>query len=163
MTPELREERSKELYRGLKERRTVAPLITRDPSMTIEDAYHISRGLLELRLADGERLIGKKIGVTSRAVQDMLGVHQPDFGYLTDRMRYPPGETMPLSRELIQPRAEGEIAFVLSRSLQGPGVDAQEVLEATDWIAPCFEVVDSRIENWKISIEDTIADNASSG
>jgi 2-oxopent-4-enoate/cis-2-oxohex-4-enoate hydratase len=152
-----------ELYQALRERRTVAPLTERDPSITIADAYRISRGLLDRRLADGERLIGKKIGVTSKPVQRMLDVHQPDFGYLTDRMRGDDGGEMPIGRELIQPRAEGEIAFLLKRDLMGPGVTPADVLAATECVMPCFEVVDSRIRDWKIRVQDTVADNASSG
>ena len=152
-----------ELYEALRERVTVEPLTTRAPGITIADAYWISRHLLARRLSDGERLVGKKIGVTSAAVQDMLDVRQPDFGYLTDRMRYVDGDEMPISRELIQPRAEGELAFILKKELRGPGIGHAEVLAATEAVAPCFEIVDSRIRDWKIRIADTIADNASSG
>ena len=81
----------RELYEALRARQTVAPLIERDPSLTIDDAYAISLAFLGRRLADGERVVGKKIGVTSKAVQDMLGVHQPDFGFLTDRMHVKDG------------------------------------------------------------------------
>jgi 2-oxopent-4-enoate/cis-2-oxohex-4-enoate hydratase len=119
--------------------------------------------MLERRLADGEKVIGKKIGVTSKPVQRMLDVHQPDFGWLTDRMKIDEGGEMPISTTLIQPRAEGELAFVLKRDLVGPGVTMDDVLAATDCVMPCFEIVDSRIENWKIRIQDTVADNASSG
>jgi 2-oxopent-4-enoate/cis-2-oxohex-4-enoate hydratase len=108
-------------------------------------------------------VIGKKIGVTSRAVQDMLGVHQPDFGFLTDRMQVADGGTVRIRDGMIQPRAEAEIALILSRPLQGPGVTPEDVLAATAHIAPCFEVVDSRIANWDIRIIDTVADNASCG
>ena len=152
-----------ELYAALRGRYTVAPLTAREPSITVEDAYHISLRLLQRRLADGETVIGKKIGVTSKPVQTMLGVYQPDFGYLTNRMQYRSGGEMPISRELIQPRAEGEIAFVLRHELKGPGVTPRDVLSATDRVHACFEVVDSRINDWKIQIQDTIADNASSG
>jgi 2-oxopent-4-enoate/cis-2-oxohex-4-enoate hydratase len=150
-----------ELYRALRDRAVVAPLKGRVLGITIEDAYQISKAMLGHRLADGERVIGKKIGVTSPAVQDMLGVHQPDFGYLTDSMRCE--AEISVSTQLIQPRAEGEIAFTLSRTLQGPGVTPADVLAATATVHPCFEVVDSRIRDWKIGIEDTVADNASSG
>ena len=154
---------AEELYRALRERRTVPPLIARDPALTIDDAYAVSLGLLERRRADGERVVGKKIGVTSKAVQDMLGVHQPDFGFLTDRMRIE-GETIDIAAQgLIQPRAEAEIAFLLKSSLNGPGVTPEDVLAATESIAPCFEIVDSRIRDWKIGIVDTVADNASCG
>jgi 2-oxopent-4-enoate/cis-2-oxohex-4-enoate hydratase len=151
-----------ELHAALRGRHTVAPLTEREPDITIEDAYHISRHLFERRLGEGEKLVGKKIGVTSKAVQSMLGVWQPDFGYLTDPM-WIQGDEIPISKELIQPRAEGEIAFVLARDLVGPGVTNEDVLAATDHILACFEIVDSRIKDWKIKIQDTISDNASSG
>ena len=150
------------LFDALNHARTVAPLVQRDPSLEIEDAYRISLDFLARRTADGERIIGKKIGVTSKAVQDMLGVHQPDFGFLTDRMRIAGAIDIAANR-LIQPRTEAEIAFFLRDGLKGPGVTAQQVIDATEAIAPCFEIVDSRIENWNISIIDTIADNASCG
>ena len=150
-----------ELFAALRSRVPVPPLLGRVPGITIEDAYHISRAILELRLAEGEVVVGKKIGVTSPAVQDFLGVHQPDFGYLTDAMVFE-GE-LPISRLMIQPKAEGEIAFRLSKDLRGPGVTAADVLAATESVHPCFEIVDSRIADWKIAIEDTVADNASSG
>ncbi len=153
-----------ELFALLRGRRTRAPLTTTHSDIDIDDAYKISLRLLERRKAEGERVIGKKIGVTSKPVQDMLGVHQPDFGFLLDRMHVADGSTVSLAKAgLIQPRAEGEIAFVLSRDLKGPGVTAEQVLDATEYVTPCFEIVDSRIENWKIKIQDTIADNASCG
>ena len=152
-----------ELYDALRGRRMVAPITCREPDMTIEDAYAISQRLLQRRLADGERVIGKKIGVTSKAVQSMLNVHQPDFGFLTDAMVYDSGEELPIGRELIQARAEGEIAFILQRDLEGPGVTSADVLAATQGVMACFEIVDSRIRDWQIKIEDTVADNASCG
>lgn len=151
-----------ELYVALRERHVVPPLSARDSTLSIDDAYAISLNILARRLEDGERVIGKKIGVTSRAVQDMLGVHQPDFGFLTDRMRVD-GEIDIGAHGLIQPRAEAEIAFVLNRDLAGPGIGPDDVLAATSAIAPCFEIVDSRIADWRIGIIDTIADNASCG
>ncbi len=150
------------LYAALRDRRTIAPPIARDPALTIDDAYAISLDFLARRRKDGERVVGKKIGVTSKAVQDMLGVHQPDFGFLTDRMHIA-GDIDVDAKALIAPRAEAEIAFILKDSLAGPGVTAADVLAATDSIAPCFEIVDSRIADWKISIVDTVADNASCG
>lgn len=151
------------IFAALRGRRTVAPLSAADPTLTIADAYAISRALLDRRLAEGERLVGKKIGVTSRAVQDMLGVHQPDFGFLTDRMHIAGGVVDIAAHRLIQPRAEAEIAFLLHTPLKGPGVTETDVIAATAAIAPCFEIVDSRIEDWRIGIVDTIADNASCG
>ena len=151
------------LYEALRARTTVPPLTARAPGLTTIDAYRVSRRMLDRRLADGERVIGKKIGVTSRAVQTMLDVHTPDFGWLTDRMRLTEGEDVPIGARLIQPRAEAELAFVLGKDLRGPGVTAADVLAATDHVRPCFEIVDSRIEAWKIRYQDTVADNASSG
>lgn len=153
-----------ELFAALRSRSTLDPLTQREPTITIDDAYHISLRFLERRTTDGERVIGKKIGVTSKPVQDMLGVHQPDFGFLTDRMEVADGSSVSLRKAgLIQPRAEGEIAFVLKKDLKGPGVTEAMVLDATDYVVPCFEIVDSRIHDWKIKIQDTIADNASCG
>ena len=93
---------------------------------------------------------------------NMLGVHQPDFGWLTDAMIVNQGDAIDAA-SLIQPKAEGEIAFVLERDLMGPGVSAADVLAATAFVMPCFEIVDSRIRDWKITITDTVADNASCG
>ena len=150
-----------ELYDALRQGRPLAPLTERLPSLALDEAYRISKHVLSRRLEDGETLIGKKIGVTSVAVQRMLGVHQPDFGFLTDAMLYPNGGEIPLSNGAILPRAEGEIAFRLKAPLNGPGVTNADVLAATDRIIPCFEIVDSRIHDWKIKIQDTVADNAS--
>jgi 2-oxopent-4-enoate/cis-2-oxohex-4-enoate hydratase len=153
-----------QLFAALRQHRTIPPLTGSHPGITIDDAYRISLRLLRRREQEGERVIGKKIGVTSKPVQDMLNVHQPDFGFLTDVMQFDDGATVSLSQSgMIQPRAEGEIAFMLKSSLQGPGVTREDVLAATDWVAPCFEIVDSRIHDWKIRIQDTVADNASCG
>lgn len=152
-----------ELYQAMLKREAVEPLTGRGDNITIDDAYHISLRMLERRLADGASIIGKKIGVTSKAVQNMLNVHQPDFGYLTDDMVFNSGETVPVSDRLIAPRAEGEIAFILKKDLIGPGITNADVLAATECVMPCFEIVDSRIRDWKIAIQDTIADNASCG
>lgn len=153
-----------ELYAALKSRSTLTPLTSRHPELTIDDAYRISLRMLQRREAAGEKVIGKKIGVTSKPVQDMLNVHQPDFGFLTDTMHYPDDSVISLSAAgLIQPRAEGEIAFFLKEDLSGTNITAQDVMDASASVAPCFEIVDSRIENWKIRIQDTVADNASCG
>ncbi len=152
-----------ELYAALRAQTVLAPLTDREPAITIDDAYYISLRFLERRLADGEKVVGKKIGVTSRPVQDMLDVRQPDFGFLTDRMHYPNGAAIPVAGNLIAPRAEAEIAFRLKRDLVGPNITEADVLAATDCIMPCFEIVDSRIRDWKIRIQDTVADNASCG
>ncbi len=152
-----------ELHAALRAQAVLAPLTEREPAITIDDAYYISLRFLERRLADGEKVIGKKIGVTSKPVQDMLDVRQPDFGFLTDRMHFPNGAAIPVAGNLIAPRAEAEIAFRLKSDLVGPNITEADVLAATDCIMPCFEIVDSRIRDWKIRIQDTVADNASCG
>ncbi|RTE65502.1 2-oxopent-4-enoate hydratase [Amphritea opalescens] len=152
-----------ELYEAMTQRHTLRPFTERFTDITIEDAYAISLRMIERRVAAGEKIIGKKIGLTSKAVQNMLKVGQPDFGFLTDAMAYSEGQEMPISEKLMQPKAEGEIAFILKKDLLGPGITNADVLAATDCVLPCFEVVDSRIENWNIKIQDTVADNASCG
>jgi 2-oxopent-4-enoate/cis-2-oxohex-4-enoate hydratase len=151
-----------ELYTAWKTRQVVEPLTNRHPGISIDDAYAVQQRMMGRRFADGEKVVGKKIGVTSKAVMNMLGVNQPDFGYLTDAMVYNEGQAIPTST-LIQPKAEGEIAFVLKKTLKGPGVSAAEVLSATEGVMACFEIVDSRVKDWKIKIQDTVADNASAG
>ena len=151
-----------ELYAALRACATVEPLTSRHPDITIDDAYQVQQRMVKRRLNAGENIVGKKIGVTSKAVMDMLGVYQPDFGYLLSGMVYGDGQSIPLNT-LIQPKAEGEIAFILNKDLLGPGITNAEVLAATECVMPCFEIVDSRIRDWKIKIQDTVADNASCG
>ena len=162
MNPELITALGDELYDALVNCRVVDPLTTRHPEITTSDAYRVQQRLNARRVAAGETIIGKKIGVTSKAVMNMLGVYQPDFGLLTDAMVYNEGQAIPANR-LIQPKAEGEIAFILKRDLVGPGVSAADVIAATEGVMACFEIVDSRIRDWKIKIQDTVADNASCG
>jgi 2-oxopent-4-enoate/cis-2-oxohex-4-enoate hydratase len=151
-----------ELYDALVARSTVANLRDRIDGITIVDAYHIQARMVARRVAAGETIVGKKIGVTSKAIQDAIGVFEPDFGQLTSGMAYEDGETIDLDA-LIQPKAEAEIAFVLKHDLIGPGITATDVLKATDHVCACFEIVDSRVTGWDIRIQDTVADNASCG
>ena len=162
MKTELINQLGDELYEALKACRTLEPLTNRHADISIDDAYAIQQRMMKRRLDAGEKVVGKKIGVTSKAVMNMLGVYQPDFGWLTDAMVYNEGEAIDAST-LIQPKAEGEIAFVLKKTLKGPGVSAADVLAATEGVMTCFEIVDSRIQDWKIKIQDTVADNASCG
>ena len=153
---------SDELYRALKDNQAIEPLTTRFPQLTLEQAYALQLRVLARRQeVDGETIIGKKIGVTSEAVMNQLKVDQPDFGHLTSSMLREDGAAI-AAAGLIAPKAEGEIAFVLKHDLCGPGITVADVLRATECVMPCFEIVDSRIRDWKIAIQDTIADNASS-
>jgi 2-oxopent-4-enoate/cis-2-oxohex-4-enoate hydratase len=149
-----------ELYQALIDREPIAPLSARESELTVSDAYQIQQRLMARRAAPNDRRIGRKIGLTSLAVQRALGVDQPDFGELLGSM-VSAGAVQ--TAELIQPRAEGEIAFLLRRDLAGPGVTAAAVLHATELVLPCFEICDSRIRDWKIKLVDTVADNASAG
>lgn len=151
-----------ELFQALQNRQAVAPITEREPDIRIEDAYQIQLRMIQRRIDGGEQVVGKKIGVTSKIVMDMLKVNQPDFGHLLSGMVFNEGEPVRIST-LIAPRAESEVAFIMARDLQGPGITAADVLRATDCVMPCFEIVDSRIRDWKIKIQDTIADNASCG
>ena len=150
------------LYQALRSNSVIDPITNQYPDMTIEDAYAVQKRMIDRRVQDGEVIVGKKIGVTSRAVMNMLGVYQPDFGYMMDRMIVNEGESIAMST-LIQPKAEGEIAFLLKKDLMGPGLSNADILAATECVIPCFEIVDSRIRDWKIKIQDTVADNASCG
>ena len=151
-----------ELYDSLISCRPVEPITNRESDISIDDAYQIQLRMIQRRLDAGEILVGKKIGLTSKVVMEMLGVNQPDFGHLLSGMVFNEGEAVDTSK-MIAPKAEAEVAFVLSRDLTGPGVTAADVLRATDCVMPCFEIVDSRIKDWKIKIQDTVADNASCG
>jgi 2-oxopent-4-enoate/cis-2-oxohex-4-enoate hydratase len=151
-----------ELYQALLDCKAVDPLTDREPSITIEDAYQIQLRMIQRRIDAGETIVGKKIGVTSKIVMQMLKVNQPDFGQMTSGMVFSEGEAI-RTDSMIAPKAEAEVAFVLKNDLMGPGVTAADVLRATDFVVPCFEIVDSRIKDWKIKIQDTIADNASCG
>jgi 2-oxopent-4-enoate hydratase len=142
-------------------RRPIEPLTARYPALTVADAYAIQRTNVEQRLALGERIVGHKIGLTAKAMQEMFGVSEPDYGHLLDTMVHDARRPLDLA-ELVDPQVEVEPAFVLGRSLRGPGISIEDVLAATDHIAVCLEVIDSRIIEWRIRLEDTVADNGSS-
>ncbi len=162
MDPKIIQQHGDALYQALLSRTPLDPLTDREPGITIEDAYQIQLRMIQRRLDAGEHIVGKKIGVTSKVVMQMLNVNQPDFGQMTSGMVFNEGEPIEAA-SLIAPRAEAEVAFILKRDLAGPGVTAADVLRATDFVMPCFEIVDSRIKDWKIKIQDTVADNASCG
>jgi 2-keto-4-pentenoate hydratase len=125
-------------------------------------AYAVQRRLTDQRLADGARIVGRKIGLTSRAVQQQLGVDQPDFGVLFDDMDVSADTAVPIQR-LLQPKAEAEIAFVLGEDLIDGPLHESQVRAAVAYAAAALEIVDSRVRDWDIAITDTVADNASSG
>jgi 2-keto-4-pentenoate hydratase len=142
-------------------RAAIPPLTQTHPQLSAADAYAVQDAWLQKKLAGGGRLAGRKIGLTNRAMQQQLGVGEPDFGFLMESMLVTSGATLRRG-ELLQPRVEPEIAFRLRTDLRGPGITAQEVLAATRGVSAALEIVDSRIANWRIKLADTIADNGSS-
>ncbi|NYE04421.1 2-keto-4-pentenoate hydratase [Bacillus niacini] len=138
------------------------PLTTSDPEISIDEAYYIQLQNIKKKLVEGQKIVGKKIGLTSVAVQKMLGVDEPDYGHLLDSMVVENGGTIDI-KTMLQPKIEGEIAFILKKDLKGPNVTVLDVLQATDYVVPALEIVDSRVQDWKIKLQDTVADNASSG
>jgi 2-keto-4-pentenoate hydratase len=143
-------------------RTPVPPLTATYSAISVDDAYAIQLAQVSAWISGGAVVKGHKVGLTSAAMQKQLGVNQPDFGVLLDRMFLPEGTTADITR-FLQPRAEPEIGFVLGRRLSGPGVSVAEAVAAVDFVLPALEIIDSRIANWKITLPDTIADNASSG
>ncbi|MGI8548579.1 MAG: 2-keto-4-pentenoate hydratase [Gemmatimonadaceae bacterium] len=137
------------------------PLSAAHPALTVADAYRVQLEYVKLRTSDGAKIVGHKVGCTNPLLQAQFGIDQPDYGHLLDDMVLSDGAQISIGR-LIAPRIEAEIAFVLGRTLEGPKVTALDVLDATRAIIPCFEIVDSRIEDWRITIADTVADNGSS-
>lgn len=140
----------------------VQPLTALDPELSIDEAYHVQLHTIEAYVKDGQTITGKKIGLTSKAMQEMLGVDEPDYGHLLDQMEVENGGTISF-KDVLQPKVEGELAFILKEDLVGPNVTTWDVLQATDFVVPALEIVDSRVKDWKITLEDTVADNASSG
>lgn len=144
-----------------REQRPVKPLTEQCPELTLDAAYRVQQCVIAHRINAGERVVGWKVGLTSKAMQDMLGVNEPDYGAITSGMLVPDGAKVARST-LIQPRVEAEIAFVLGEALKGPGVTALDVRRATLGVAAAIEVIDSRIVDWRIRLCDTVADLASS-
>lgn len=155
--------RISEVLQNAQETRTPCDPITEGwEDFTVEDAYAVQLHGMHVRRESGARRVGHKIGITSEAVMRWLRVDQPDFGTLVDDMAVPDGGQADFN-VLLQPRVEGEIAFVLKHDLRGPGLTAGQVLAAVDFILPCIEIIDSRIRDWQLKAQDTIADNASCG
>jgi 2-oxopent-4-enoate hydratase len=143
------------------DRSPVPPLTEENPEITVADAYRIQQINVHRRKEEGGLVRGRKVGLTSLAMQQQLGVDEPDFGALFADMIIEEGDPIPVS-ELIQPRIEAEIAFVMETDLQGPGVSSADALRAVAGALPALEIIDSRVADWKIKLPDTIADNASS-
>ena len=161
LTAEQRQAAADALRAAEDDRVPIAALTETYAEIDVVDAYEIQLLNVRRRLDEGALIRGHKVGLSAKAMQQMLGVHEPDYGHLLDVMFVDESATVPADR-FCQPRAEIEVAFVLGQPLRGPGVTAADVLRATDYVLPSIEIVDSRLAEWKIRIADTIADNASS-
>ncbi len=138
----------------------IAPF-TSSTEISVDDAYRIQLLQIQDKIEAGAEVVGMKIGLTSKVMQDMFKVTTPDFGHILNTMVY--DEKKPIKvQQFIQPKVEFELAFFLKTDLQGPNVSEQDVMAATEYIAPAIEIIDSRIENWQFQFQDTVADNGSS-
>ena len=150
-----------ELLEAEENLKEIKPFTSRDKKLTVEDAYHIQLEVVKKKIEQGKTIIGKKIGLTSKAMQEMLNVDEPDYGHLFDDMKVNNGGIVNVD-SMIAPRVEAEIGFVLKEDLVGPNITFLDVLMATEYVIPTLEIIDSRIEDWKIKLIDTVADNGSS-
>ncbi|SDH53379.1 2-keto-4-pentenoate hydratase [Lentzea fradiae] len=156
LTTQNREAAAELLRTAERDRVPIKPLVELFPEIDVVDAYEIQ--LLNVRHRNRD-VIGHKVGLSSLAMQKMMGVDEPDYGHLLDDMQL---HGTADSSAYLYPRVEVEIAFLLGRDLPGEGCTVEDVLAATEFVAPAIELIDSRIENWRIGLQDTIADNASS-
>ncbi len=150
-----------ELYESLYSAKAIEPLSTRQSDITIDEAYAIQMLNVQKELDKGKIITGKKIGLTSKAMQNLFSVDQPDYGHLFNDMEVE-FDGMIQMADLIAPRVEAEIAFKLNRGLSGSNLTVEEVLDASESVVASLEIVDSRVQDWKIKIWDTVSDNASS-
>ncbi|KKM11359.1 2-keto-4-pentenoate hydratase [Clostridiales bacterium PH28_bin88] len=142
-------------------REPITALTDEFKDITIDDAYQVQLKVIKAKVNEKNPVVGKKIGLTSLAMQNLLGVYEPDYGHLLSNIEVVDGGVIRLG-DLMQPKVEAEVAFLLKKDLSGPGVSVSDVLRATEAVVPSLEIVDSRVKDWKIKIQDTIADNASS-
>lgn len=149
------------LYDAERGQKGIPPLTQQNAALNIDDAYGIQLENVKRVVAMGHVVSGKKIGLTSEGIQKQMGVNEPDYGHLFAAMDCKDGRVH--TDQLLLPKIEGEVAFVLKADLAGGQVTAQDVRDATDYVVAAFEIVDSRIVDWKIKLVDTVADNASSG
>src|SRR5690625_1516694 len=152
---------AKELLEAETAVKEIEAFTDRNESITVEDAYYIQLETVKLKEAQGRKVIGKKVGLTSKAMQKMLQVDEPDYGHLFDDMKVESGDVVD-TKTMIAPRIEAEIGFMLKDDLVGPNITFLDVIMATDYVVPTLEIIDSRIADWKIKLIDTVADNGSS-
>jgi len=149
------------LFAAEKDRREVVKVTEWYPDLSLKEAYAIQEKLIQKREKGGARRIGLKLGLTSKAKQEMMGVHEAIYGYLTDDMLALEWEPLDFA-QFIHPKAEPEIAFMIGEDLQGTNITAEDVLSVTRYVAPAIEIIDSRYVNFKFTLADVVADNCSS-
>ena len=149
------------LTKAEREQSPIPPLTETYPNIDVADAYDIQLIQVRNKVTAGAKIRGHKVGLSSAAMQKMMGVDEPDYGHLLDTMFVYEGETIAIA-DLCSPKVEIEVAFVLGATLAAPGCTVADVLAATAYVCPAIEIIDSRIDNWQIKLPDTIADNASS-
>ncbi|MCV7093105.1 2-keto-4-pentenoate hydratase [Mycobacterium interjectum] len=157
----IRDELAADLAQAERSREPIAPLTARYPDIDVVDAYEIQLINIRQRVAEGAQVLGHKVGLSSLAMQQMMGVDEPDYGHLLDEMQVFEDTPVKAGRYLY-PRVEVEVGFILSADLPGAGCTEDDVLAATEALVPSIELIDTRITDWKIALCDTIADNASS-
>lgn len=150
------------LYEARRTRKPVPPISETFGIKDADGAYAVQDLNTKRWVSEGRRIVGRKIGLTSKAIQAQLGVDQPDYGMLWGENAWTEGEVVP-NNVFMQPRVEAEVAFVMKRGLADPNVTMSEVVAAIDYAAPSVELVDSAVADWKITLADTVADNASAG
>jgi 2-keto-4-pentenoate hydratase len=160
--PEAIQSAADALYRARETRVAIEPVSTGFGIAGLEAAYRVAELNVARSVVEGRRIVGKKIGLTSKAVQSQLGVDQPDFGMLLDDMEYLDGDEVSMSR-LLQPKVEAEVAFIVGRDLNDDQVSYGSFLSSLEYAVPALEIVDSAIADWRITFVDTVADNASCG
>ncbi|HUH69327.1 MAG TPA: 2-keto-4-pentenoate hydratase [Mycobacterium sp.] len=157
----IRDELAADLAQAERSREPIAPLTQAYPDIDVVDAYEIQLINIRQRVAEGARVLGHKVGLSSLAMQQMMGVDEPDYGHLLDEMQV--FEDVPVKAgRYLYPRVEVEVGFILAADLPGAGCTEDDVLAATEALVPSIELIDTRITDWKIALCDTIADNASS-
>lgn len=156
-----RDELAADLAQAERSRAPIAPLTAGHPGIDVVDAYQIQLINIRQRVAEGARVLGHKVGLSSKAMQQMMGVDEPDYGHLLDEMQVFEGTPVRVANYL-SPRVEVEVGFILAADLPGAGCTEDDVLAATEALVPSIELIDTRITDWKIALFDTIADNASS-
>jgi 2-keto-4-pentenoate hydratase len=161
LSVEIRDELAADLAQAERSREPIAPLTSAYPDIDVVDAYEIQLINIRQRVAEGARVLGHKVGLSSLAMQQMMGVDEPDYGHLLDEMQVFEDTPVKAGRYLY-PRVEVEVGFILAADLPGAGCTEDDVLAATEALAPSIELIDTRITDWKIALCDTIADNASS-